>query len=147
MRIPAILSSEARTWDEPTRSPTALPIPPVAAIAGRDALAQSSRDEAVSRTRRYRPAAELLAQFLALTQVTEQGLGQECLSGSVVGPLELVMTPRHVLDQVFHPKQRVTPISHRGVLLHSRGPQAQARFPFANANRSREAAKIGRAHV
>jgi hypothetical protein len=25
------------------------------------------------------------------------------------------VAPRHVLDQVFHPKQRVTPISHEGV--------------------------------
>jgi hypothetical protein len=25
------------------------------------------------------------------------------------------VAPRHVLDQVFHPEQRVTPISHLGV--------------------------------
>jgi hypothetical protein len=29
------------------------------------------------------------------------------------------MAPRHVVDQVLHPQQRVSPISHRGVILHS----------------------------
>jgi hypothetical protein len=66
-----------------------------------------------------RAGAELLAKFLALVQVTQQGLGQEGLRGLVAGPLELVVAPRHVFDQVFHPEQRVTPISHREVLLHS----------------------------
>jgi hypothetical protein len=62
---------------------------------------------------------ELLAQLLALAQVSEQCIGQKRLGLSVVGPLELVVASRHVLDQVFHPEQRVAPISHHRVFLHS----------------------------
>jgi hypothetical protein len=61
----------------------------------------------------------LFAQSLAFVQVTQQRLGQEPLRGPIAGPLELVMASGHVLDQVLHPEQRVTPISHRRVLLHS----------------------------
>src|SRR5207237_4073646 len=102
-------------------------IPPAAAIS---ASRRSGRDEARCRAGMDRPGTELLAQLLALTQVTQEGLGQEGLGGSVVGPLELVMAPRHVLDQVFHPEQRMTPISHRGVLLHSPGSSLPANDPL-----------------
>ena len=48
-------------------------------------------------------AAELLAEPLTFVKVPEHGLGEERLRGVVVGPLELVMAPREVLDQVLHP--------------------------------------------
>jgi hypothetical protein len=125
MRIPARI--DQAILDEPTRISAPMPTPRVAVISARR---PSRRDEALWRTGMNRPTAELLAQLLALTQVTQEGLGQERLGGSVVGPLKLVVTPRHVLDQVFHPEQRMTPISHRGVLLHSPGPSLAANDPL-----------------
>jgi hypothetical protein len=56
---------------------------------------------------------------LALAQVSEQRIGQKRLRLSIVGPLELVVASRHVLDQVLHPEQRVASISHHRVFLHS----------------------------
>jgi hypothetical protein len=87
-----------------------------------------------------RPGAELFAELLALTQIAQEGLGQKSLGRSVAGPLELVVAPRHVLDQVFHPEQCVTPISHRQTLLHS--PRLDGRknlFPSRASDRSPEA--------
>jgi hypothetical protein len=63
--------------------------------------------------------AELFAQPLALGQVAEQSVGQKRLRLAIVGPLELVLTARHVLDQVFHPEQCIATISHHRVFLHS----------------------------
>jgi hypothetical protein len=79
----------------------------------------SSRDQAAGASFRRLARPELLAQFLALAQVSEQGVSQKGLGLSIVGPLELVVASRHVLDQVFHPEQRVAPISHHRVFLHS----------------------------
>jgi hypothetical protein len=62
---------------------------------------------------------ELLAQLLALAEVAEQRIGQKRLRLAIVGPLELVLASRHVLDQVFHPEQCVATISHHRVFLHS----------------------------
>jgi hypothetical protein len=67
-------------------------------------------------TRVRRP--KLLAQFLAFVQVAKKGIGEEQLRVTIAGPLKLVVTARHVLDQVLHPEQGMTPISLHGVLLH-----------------------------
>jgi hypothetical protein len=62
---------------------------------------------------------ELLAQLLALGQVAEQSIRQKGLRLTIVGPLELILAARHVLDQVFHPEQCVATISHHRVFPHS----------------------------
>jgi hypothetical protein len=56
---------------------------------------------------------------LTLDQVAEHRLGQEKLRRAIAGPLKLVMAPRQVVDQVFHPQKGMSPISHGGVFLHS----------------------------
>ena len=55
---------------------------------------------------------ELFAQLLALAEVAEQRIGQKRLRLAIVGPLELILASRHVLDQVFHPEEGTLSISH-----------------------------------
>jgi hypothetical protein len=66
-----------------------------------------------------RVCTQLFAEALTLDQVAEQRLGQEKLRRAIAGPLKLVMAPRHVVDEVFHPQKGMSPISHGGVILHS----------------------------
>jgi hypothetical protein len=55
---------------------------------------------------------ELFAEALAFGEVAEQGFGEVGGGLAVGGPLELIVTLAHVLDQVFHPKERVTAVAH-----------------------------------
>lgn len=66
-----------------------------------------------------RGCTQLFAEALTLDQVAEHRLGQEKLRRAIAGPLELVMAAGHVVDQIFHPQQGSSPISHGGVILHS----------------------------
>jgi hypothetical protein len=80
---------------------------------------QSGRDQAQRPSFMSLTRTELLAQLLALVQVSQERISQKRLSLSIAGPLKLVVAPRHVLDQVFHPEQCIAPISHLAVFLHS----------------------------
>ena len=56
------------------------------------------------RVSRARRGSQVFAKTLALVQVAQQRFGEEVLSLAVAGPLKLVMTTRHVVDQVLHPE-------------------------------------------
>jgi hypothetical protein len=53
---------------------------------------------------RARRGAQVFAKTLALVQVAQHRFSEEVLSLAVAGPLKLVMTTRHVVDQVLHPE-------------------------------------------
>ena len=54
----------------------------------------------------------------AFGQVAEDGFREERFGPSVGRPLELFLTGRHVLDQVFHPEHGVLAVAHR-LVVHS----------------------------
>ena len=57
---------------------------------------------------------QLLAEASTFGQVDEERLGQEARRWAVGGPLELVVAAIHVFEDIFHPQQGCTPISHQG---------------------------------
>jgi hypothetical protein len=59
---------------------------------------------------------ELLAKPSAFGQIHHHRLREERDGWRIRGPLELFVAAVHVLDQVFHPKQRFVTIPHGAVL-------------------------------
>lgn len=56
---------------------------------------------------------ELLAQLAALGEVDQHRVRQKRLGSPVGCPLELLVAPRHVIDDVLHPKERLLTIPHK----------------------------------
>jgi hypothetical protein len=70
------------------------------------------------RVSRARRGSQVFTKAPALVQVAQHRFGEEVLSLAVAGPLKLVMTTRHVIDQVLHPEQCMASSTHRGLSLN-----------------------------